>query len=146
MTLPPRKPPARPYAVGYGKPPQDTRFKKGVSGNPGGRPRGITSGRALKLALQEIYRPVKIREGDRVTSLLGFQVAMRQLVAQAAKGNGPAFRMLIGQTLKLEQEQEAREVTDAEANRPSIDPVTNATRARALAAFITKVKSTKEEI
>ena len=27
-------------------------------------------------------------EGDRVTSLLGFQVAMRQLAAQAAKGNG----------------------------------------------------------
>ena len=52
---------------------------------------------------------------DRVTSLLGFQVAMRQLVAQAAKGNGPALRTLIEQTLKLEQDQEAREVTDAEA-------------------------------
>jgi hypothetical protein len=76
MILPPKKPSSRPYNVGYGKPPRDTRFKKGASGNPGGRPRGITSGRALKLALQEIYRPVKIREGDRVTSLLGFQLAM----------------------------------------------------------------------
>jgi hypothetical protein len=33
-------------AVGYGKPPTRTRFRKGVSGNPGGRPRGITAGRA----------------------------------------------------------------------------------------------------
>lgn len=145
MTLPPKKPASRPYHVGYGKPPRDTRFKKGVSGNPGGRPRGITSGRALKLALQEIYRPVKIREGDRVTSLLGFQVAVRQLVAQAAKGNGPALRMLIGQTLKLEQEQEAREVANVEAKLPTADSVTAADRARALAAFITKVESTKKE-
>jgi hypothetical protein len=55
-----------------------------------------------------------------VTSLLGFQVAMRQLVAQAAKGNGPALRMLIAQTLKLEQDQEAREVADAEAKLPTL--------------------------
>ena len=28
------------YAVGHGKPPVETRFRKGQSGNPGGRPRG----------------------------------------------------------------------------------------------------------
>ena len=30
----------RDYAVGYGKPPLHTRFQKGNSGNPKGRPRG----------------------------------------------------------------------------------------------------------
>src|ERR1700738_509819 len=30
----------RDYAVGYGKPPAETRFPKGQSGNPEGRPRG----------------------------------------------------------------------------------------------------------
>jgi hypothetical protein len=30
----------RDYAVGYGKPPVETRFQKGQSGNPQGRPRG----------------------------------------------------------------------------------------------------------
>jgi Protein of unknown function (DUF1254)/Family of unknown function (DUF5681) len=100
--------------------------------------------RALKLALQEIYRPVKIREGDRVTSLSGFQVVMRQLMTQAAKGNGPAGRMLIEQTFKLEQDL-AREITDAEANLPAEGSITNADRARALAAFVSKVKPTKQE-
>ena len=29
------------YEVGYGKPPKHTRFKKGQSGNPKGRPKGL---------------------------------------------------------------------------------------------------------
>src|SRR5215204_5457617 len=35
------------YAVGYGKPPIETRFQKGQSGNPGGRRRGTKSLPAL---------------------------------------------------------------------------------------------------
>ena len=35
----PRETP-RDYEVGYGKPPRHTRFQKGRSGNPTGRPRG----------------------------------------------------------------------------------------------------------
>ena len=34
---------AEDYEVGYGKPPQHTRFKKGRSGHPEGRPRGSTN-------------------------------------------------------------------------------------------------------
>ncbi len=33
--------PERDYSVGYGKPPEHTRFKKGHSGNGQGRPRGV---------------------------------------------------------------------------------------------------------
>jgi hypothetical protein len=31
---------AAPYQVGYGKPPEQHRFQKGVSGNPSRRPKG----------------------------------------------------------------------------------------------------------
>ena len=31
---------AKPYAVGYGKPPVHTRFQKGESGNPRGKKKG----------------------------------------------------------------------------------------------------------
>jgi hypothetical protein len=33
-----RRRPGDPYDVGYARPPQHTRFKKGLSGNPNGRP------------------------------------------------------------------------------------------------------------
>jgi hypothetical protein len=112
--------------------------------NPSGRPRGMTPGRALMLALKEIYRPVKIREGDRVTSLSGFQVVMRQLMAQAAKGNGPAGRMLIEQTFRLEQGLEARGVAVAGASLHPAEPITTADRARALAAFISKIEASNK--
>lgn len=34
-----RRRPGDPYEVGYGKPPKQTQFKRGRSGNPNGRPR-----------------------------------------------------------------------------------------------------------
>jgi hypothetical protein len=37
----------RDYQVGYGKPPKDTRFKKGQSGNPRGRAPGAKNLKTL---------------------------------------------------------------------------------------------------
>jgi hypothetical protein len=53
------KRPADDHKVGYRKPPVHSRFRKGQSSNPGGRPRGMTAGRATALALKEAYRSVK---------------------------------------------------------------------------------------
>jgi hypothetical protein len=129
MSHPPKHPPSRGYRVGYGKPPVNMQFKKGVSGNPGGRPRGISPARAIKLALKEIFRPIRIREGDRVSEVPGFRVLIRRLMAQAAKGNGPAGRMIIEQTFRLEQDLEARAI-DAGFSVPEGQPLTTAERAR----------------
>ena len=46
----------RDYAVGYGKPPRQTQFKKGQSGNPNGRARGSKNLATLIMAaLNEIH-------------------------------------------------------------------------------------------
>src|SRR5881628_3391808 len=91
------------YEVGYGKPPAHKRFRKGRSGNPGCRPRGMTAGRATAIALKELYRPVTVREGDKVITLPAIQAVLRSQVALAAKGNGPAQRALFETACGIEK-------------------------------------------
>jgi hypothetical protein len=51
------------YHVGYRKPPIESRFKLGASGNPNGRPKGR---RNLKRSAQEVFTNlVLVREGER---------------------------------------------------------------------------------
>jgi Family of unknown function (DUF5681) len=107
MTQDDEKPRRRDYAVGYGKPPTHTRFRKGRSGNPGGRPRGMTARRATALALKELYRLVPVREGDKIIKMPAIQAVLRSKVALAAKGNGPAQRALFELARVLEKEQAA---------------------------------------
>jgi len=64
-----RKKKSVPYQVGYGKPPLHTQFRKGQSGNPGGRPRRTATERAKALALREAYRSVTVKEGDKALAL-----------------------------------------------------------------------------
>jgi hypothetical protein len=69
------------YAVGYCRPPLETRFKKGQSGNPNGRSKGR---RNVKSEIEEIaYKTVKVKDGDttRQFTLLGANV-----LAHAMKG------------------------------------------------------------
>src|SRR5947207_15541454 len=85
-----RKKPLGDYEVGYGKPPVARRFRKGRCGNPGGRPGGMTAGRAKALVLKEAYRSITLREGENVVTMPMIQVVLRSQMARAAKGNGPA--------------------------------------------------------
>src|SRR5215216_7024524 len=100
------------YDVGYGKPPVHSRFTKGQSGNPSGRPRGQSRMRLLErakeLTLAEAYRKVTIREGETVTRLPAVQAVMRSQIKLAAKGNGPAQRAVIKAVQDLEGGHETR--------------------------------------
>jgi Family of unknown function (DUF5681) len=111
--------------VGYGKPPGRTRFRKGQSGNPGGRPRGITAGRANALALKEAYRMLKLKVGDDVVFIPALQAIWRRQVALAANGNGPAQRAVIEMVQAIERQLAlvaAAEAPEAKAKkRPMAD-------------------------
>ncbi|WP_114228583.1 MULTISPECIES: DUF5681 domain-containing protein [Sphingomonas] len=106
--------------VGYGSPPVEHRFKKGVSGNPRGRPRGSRNQPAkfnpadeptASLILEEAYRPVAIREGDKVIELPAIQAVMRAMGVSAMKGNRLAQKTMTEFVQKIEASRNADHLT-----------------------------------
>jgi hypothetical protein len=82
------------YEVGYGKPPKDTQFKKGSSGNPKGRPKRVLD--FYQELLREFRSSVVISENGRRRHISKYEAVIKQLAIQAMTGNLPAIRILLG--------------------------------------------------
>jgi Family of unknown function (DUF5681) len=122
------KKPANDAGVGYGHPPMHTRFKKGESGNPGGRPRGTKAGQAQELILKEAYRKLNVREGERLVKLPAFVAIFRSQVMLAAKGNAPAQRAVLGMVQAIEHVNAAKQVANPEQEKPEMSELELARR------------------
>lgn len=89
------------YEVGYGKPPKQTRFRKGLSGNPNGRPRGKPNWRTLlERAMNE---KVVINENGVRKTVTKLEAALKQLVNKAASGDLRALQQLTPLAHSVEQ-------------------------------------------
>ena len=78
---------------GYCRPPVRTRFAKGVSGNPNGRPRGSGAGR--KSLKQILVEKMPVRKGDHVVELPIYEVLITNLVNLAMNGNAQVALKLL---------------------------------------------------
>jgi len=93
------------YSVGYAKPPVHTRFQKGQSGNPAGRPRAPRDLRTLLFKM--LQEEAIVVEGGRRRAVSKLEFILAQIVNKAAGGS-------VGfQTLLLEY----MPPVDAELNR-----------------------------
>src|SRR5215470_17971203 len=108
-----RKTRSVPYKVGYGRPPLHTRFRKGRSGNPGGRPRRAAREGVKALALREAYRRITVKENGRALAMPAIQAIMRRQVGLAATGNVQAQRAVLAAIQTIEFENEFENVVDA---------------------------------
>jgi hypothetical protein len=76
---------AEDYDVGYAKPPEKFRFKKGQSGNPKGRPK---KSRNLNTLLDdELNSTLSVREGDRERRLSKREAIIKRMVQGALGGD-----------------------------------------------------------
>ena len=79
--------------VGYCNPPQHTRFKKGQSGNPRGRPKGSQN---LATVLERILREtVTISEISKSKNITKKEYVVQQLINKSSEGDLRALQLLL---------------------------------------------------
>lgn len=92
--------------TGYGNPPRATRFQKGRSGNPRGRPRGSHSTIPYDSVLGQM---VTIREDGRERRVTAAEAFLLQLTQKGLAGDSAAARASLAA------------IEEARANRPAAD-------------------------
>ena len=97
----------RGYEVGYGKPPVQSRFKKGQSGNPSGRRRG--SKNLDTLVTEALDQTLIVTENGKRRTMTKREAIVTQLVNKSAEADFRAIKIL----LDVIRGMEAKEVPEA---------------------------------
>lgn len=107
------------YSVGYGKPPKHTRFVKGQSGNPRGRPRKpkpqpprLSDALLDGFFEKEAYRSVALRENGQPIELPAAQAVLRALTTDAIKGERLSQKYFLESLARMEELHFRRKVDD----------------------------------
>lgn len=103
----------RDLGVGYGKPPIGSRFQKGTSGNPLGRPRNApqaTLDNELEffpeMVLEELGREVTVRQNGKEVRLPALQAVLRRGIADAISGKVNAQKFIAALARAAEQRRD----------------------------------------
>jgi hypothetical protein len=108
--MPPEK--TEDYEVGYGKPPRHTRFVKGQSGNPRGRPCGAKN--FTTLLEEALDEPVTVTESGGRRKVSKRQAIVTQLVNRSATADFRAIKLLFDIVRDIERQTEPASPETAE--------------------------------
>jgi hypothetical protein len=105
----PEREPSVGYQVGYKRPPRRSRFVKGQSGNPKGRPRGVKNLRTE--VIEEMQQKITVREGDRSMKVTKVRALLKSMTNKALKGDVRAMRAAVDlyQSYTRDADNEVRE-------------------------------------
>jgi hypothetical protein len=97
------------YNVGYGKPPEASRFKKGAaSPNPSGRPKRPKT--FAECVHEELSRQFSTKESGRKRMRPVRQLLVRRLINDAMAGDNKAAKMLLDMDPHVQAADDAEEV------------------------------------
>lgn len=103
-----REPPGEPgnsadesYRVGYGRPPTQTQFKPGVSGNPKGRSKKAPS--FSEVTEQVLNKKIEMRAGDQVLRMSNKEALIQSAIRQALAGK-PRLLAVLPAIMRYESE------------------------------------------
>jgi hypothetical protein len=88
------------YAVGFGKTPRRTRFCKGQSGNPKGRPRGSKN---LATMMEKVLKErVVISENGKRRRITKREALIKQLVNKAIAGDPRSIKLMLAELREID--------------------------------------------
>ncbi len=87
------------YEVGYKKPPPRSRFRKGRSGNPKGRPKATKNFKTD--LMEELRERILLREGTTRKRVSKQRALIKSLTAKAIKGDTRAASAILGMIYRL---------------------------------------------
>jgi Family of unknown function (DUF5681) len=103
----------RDYEVGYCKPPLHSRFKKGQSGNPRGRP--VVTKSVAGILLDALNQRVVVAENGRCRRITKREAMIVQLVNKSATADLRATKMLLDMLRDVEHQAAAASPVDPTA-------------------------------
>ncbi|MEI8390222.1 MAG: DUF5681 domain-containing protein [bacterium] len=111
------------YEVGYKKPPKDSQFKPGESGNKKGRPKDSKNTYAM---LNEVLvQKISIKENGRDLRIPKKLAMIMQLVNKAVKGDVKAINSLLPHMLMADAKEEDKNKILASISQDDRDIITN---------------------
>ena len=98
--------------IGPGHPPKQHQFKKGLSGNPKGRPKKLP--KSHDLLWEELRRPIKLKIRGKETRITRLEAMLRQLKSLAVNGDRRAIKIYLERVAKARWRKNGYKVEEEE--------------------------------
>lgn len=128
------------YEVGYKKPPKETQFKKGQSGNPSGRKKKPIPKSLREAIILELAESVTIKENGKAVKMPKYELLAKAIINDAIKSEkGNSRKIVIEQMFKTDVlEYKDMLVKRAIEAEPEMDPEQRAERRKFLDELMNK--------